>query len=200
MDFLEGFLTGLGMIIFVGPVFFLLLTTALEFGTKAGLAVALGIIISDITCVCLCYFGLAQFLNSETSSFYISIAGALLLIGMGISYLFKKQEKVELKTDIKIASQSAFFIKGFLVNFVNPFVFMIWLGIIEYGESHTTNGQSLSIFLAGVLCGIFFIDAGKALLSKHIQPYVTPAVLNWIYKISSLVMLGFGIRLLVYIF
>ncbi|MBQ0740572.1 LysE family transporter, partial [Aquimarina celericrescens] len=62
MYLLEGYAIGLGMIIFIGPVFFLLLHSSIQYGSKAGVAVALGIIFSDIVCVMLCYFGLSSFI------------------------------------------------------------------------------------------------------------------------------------------
>ena len=68
MSILEGYVIGLGMVIFIGPVFFLLLNSSLQSGVKAGVAVALGIIVSDIICVALCYYGLSSIINIEKNS------------------------------------------------------------------------------------------------------------------------------------
>jgi threonine/homoserine/homoserine lactone efflux protein len=67
MLFFEGYIVGLGMIVFIGPVFFLLLSISLHQGTKAGVATAFGIVISDLICVCLCYFGVTNFLNDTNA-------------------------------------------------------------------------------------------------------------------------------------
>ena len=50
MAILTGILLGLGTMLFVGPVFFYLLKSTLESGFKAGIAVALGIILGDVIC------------------------------------------------------------------------------------------------------------------------------------------------------
>ena len=56
----QGFLFGLGMVIFIGPVFFYLMETAINNGTKLGMAAAMGIYISDMVAAVLCYAGLSS--------------------------------------------------------------------------------------------------------------------------------------------
>lgn len=187
------------MIIFIGPVFFLLLTTSFEQGTKAGLAVAVGIIISDVICAALCYYGLSQFLTAEKSQFWMAIIGGILLIGMGVSYLLKKPTVKMDSVDLKTKSISAVFVKGFLVNFVNPFVFMVWVGIIEVGKVKTDSGWELMFYLMAVLFGIFTIDVAKVVLAKRIKVFIQPNVLLWIFKGSGCLMLVFGARLLLFV-
>jgi len=62
MIFLEGLIIGIGMILFVGPVFFTMLQVTLMRGFWAGFFVALGIIISDIACLLLCFLATRSFL------------------------------------------------------------------------------------------------------------------------------------------
>mgnify|MGYP003340062785 CR=1 FL=1 len=47
----KGVLAGLSMLLFIGPVFFTLLKSALQHGIKTGVSVAFGIFISDVICV-----------------------------------------------------------------------------------------------------------------------------------------------------
>ena len=188
------------MIIFVGPVFFLLLTTSFEQGTKAGLAVAVGIIISDVVCAVLCYYGLSQFLTASESQLWMAILGGLLLIGMGITYLLKKPNAGEFSARVKSTNISAVFIKGFLVNFVNPFVFMVWVGIIEVGKLKTGEDLDLMFYLMAVLFGIFTIDVAKVLLAKRIKIFIQPNVLLWIFRVTGAqcLFLGLGCWFLFY--
>ena len=71
------------MIIFIGPVFFLLIGVSLQLGTKAGILAALGIIVSDIIYVSLCYYGVTAFLYEPTFIFWITLIGGLLLNFLG---------------------------------------------------------------------------------------------------------------------
>ncbi len=57
----------------------------------------------------------------------------ILLVIMGINYLIKKDYSLTTNND-KLKTKS-FFLQGFLINFVNPFVFMVWIGVLDYSEN-----------------------------------------------------------------
>ena len=88
MAILEGYLVGLAMVIFVGPVFFTLLQNTLERGRLAGIMVALGIIVSDVVAVGLCVAGSIAFLQKDAYTVYVSILGAVILFIIGGRYIF----------------------------------------------------------------------------------------------------------------
>lgn len=196
MHFFQGYITGLATAFIIGPVFFMMLTSSLNFGARYGFAVAFGIFISDILCVTLSYFGIAKYINHDQGQFWIALAGAALLIFLGVKYLFFTKIEISDSIDIKVAKWSTFFIRGFLVNFVNPTVFMIWLGIIELGEAKTDTDFMLFTFLAAVTLGIFSGDLVKVFLAKSIRKFVNAKILKWIYRVSGIVMIAFGIRLI----
>ena len=100
MEFLQGYLLGLGMIVFIGPVFFLLLSISFQLGTRAGILVAFGIVVSDIICVSLCYFGVTSFLYQPDYKFWIAFIGGLLLILLGLKYLFSQGKSIEKNFDL----------------------------------------------------------------------------------------------------
>jgi threonine/homoserine/homoserine lactone efflux protein len=194
MHFLNGILIGLGMVIFVGPVFFLLLTSSLSGGWKAGLAVALGIILSDIFCVSLVSFGLAPLLSSAQSLKYLGIGSGVVLIFLGVKYLLKKQIHVPISNIKSSTFIFHYFSKGFLINFINPFVWLVWLGIIKYAESNAQ--QHSTIYLIGVLVGIFATDVAKVFIANWINRWLDVTKLSKIYKLIGLVLIGFGIKML----
>ena len=167
MNFFNGLLIGMSMVIFVGPVFFLLLTSSLSGGWKAGLAVALGIIISDLICISLVSIGLAPLLSSPERLKLLGIGSGAMLIFLGIKYL---------------------------INIINPFVWLVWLGIIKYAESKTN--QHSFIYLAGVLIGIFATDVAKAFVANWINRWLDITKLHKIYKLIGVVLIAFGIKML----
>ncbi len=194
--FLEGFLVGLALIILIGPVFFTLLKISLQHGVVAGSMVALGIFISDIIAVLLCVFGFSQYLKSDESKFYLALAGGILLAAMGLRYILKKKMAEENKIELKASHYAEFFSKGFLVNFVNPFVFAVWIGIIKVaGDKHGFDND-LGIYLSGTLVAIFGMDMTKVFLAGKIRNLLKPEILFVLYKIIGVCLVLLAVRLL----
>ncbi len=200
MCLINGFFIGLGMIIFVGPVFFTLLQAAFQFGFKSGWAVAWGIIISDVLCVILSEMGFRAFFESAQNQFYIGIAGGFLLLGMGLNYLLNP--KLAAKTEISLTAMdyAGFFTKGFLVNFVNPFVFLVWISVIGQASSNGYKGQELYLFLLAALLGIFLTDSLKAYFAHKIKGWMNADRLKILYKVVGSLLCIFGMILWVKVF
>ena len=73
MAFINGFLIGLGFVIFLGPVFFYLLKCTLDAGFWSGVAVALGIVFADFLCLIICSFGAIPFFKNQQNQFILVI-------------------------------------------------------------------------------------------------------------------------------
>lgn len=195
MSFVEGYFIGLGMIIFIGPVFFLLLNSSFQYGTKEGIAVALGIIVSDIVCVLLCYYGLSKFITIEQNQFWIGVIGSAIVFGLGINYLIKKAV-ITANVSMNTRGLHTFFIKGFSVNFFNPCVFAVWIGVFQYGKSKYSDQGLLFVFLTSVLLGILTTDLLKVFLSKKVKRFISPKRLSAFFKVTGVILIIFSIRLL----
>ncbi len=198
MVFLEGYALGLALIVFIGPVFFTLLKSTLQYGVLSGLWVALGIFISDVVCVLFCTFGAAAFFKDQDNQFWIGIIGGLLLIGMGLKYLlFPTLTKQDTQLNLKASDYLGFFAKGFLVNFVNPFVFLVWIGIIKMASvKYGGFNQDLGIYLTGALLGILTTDSAKAFFGHRLKVFLNPNFLRWVYRSIGVLLIVFGIRMM----
>lgn len=199
MIFLEGYLIGLAMIVFIGPVFFTLLQSSLQFGKFSGIMVALGIIVSDIICVLIYYFGLNNIDLPESSKFILALLGALILTVLGLKNIILKPSQTEVEFSSKLNLISSF-VKGFLVNFVNPFVFIVWAGLFVYAKESTSNDSETLFHLTAVLAGILSTDLLKVVLAKKIKPFLKPKILEKATKIFGIIMIGFAIRLILYLY
>ncbi len=197
MTFIEGYFIGIGTILFIGPVFFTLIKTALHKGVKAGLFVVLGIFFSDIFCATICYLGGNFVVNNDQNTFWLSLTGACILLFMGLKYVVFPQTDFEKKSRILNSKDySMYFSQGFLVNLINPFVFVIWLGML--GIANTRHENMEYLFLASVLLGILSTDILKVLLAHKIKPYINPRYLSKMYKIFGWILIFFSVRLFIY--
>lgn len=195
MPFFKGLFLGFGTAFLLGPVFFTLIKNAVQNGRNAGIWTSVGIIVSDILVIAICFFSTASLLENIKTEPMVKIAGAAILLGLGLKFIFKPV-LFDAET-VKSTKRDYFgyFTQGFLVNGVNPFVFIIWIGFITIGRTNYTD-NSIFIFLGAILVGIFTTDILKSFLADKIKPYLKPSILLLAYKIIGAIIIGFAIRLL----
>jgi threonine/homoserine/homoserine lactone efflux protein len=205
--FIEGTILGFTIAILFGPALFTLLQTSIHRGFRSGALLALGIFISDITLVFLCFVGALQILNNEYNKLFFGIVSGFLLIGFGI---------VTYKRKIHIASSSdgiekkkpgwlTYILKGYFMNIANPFAWIFWMGVTvgvtsNYGEK--TNDAIL--FFAGVLFTIVTTDVLKVYIAKKLKRFLKPQNISKINKFVGILLFAFGVimmgRVLIYHF
>ncbi len=195
MAFLEGYGIGLAMVVFLGPVFFTLLKSSLQYGFKGGISVALGIFTSDILCVMLCMYGAVSFFKNPDNQFFLGIGGSIVLFALGLKYLLRPTLYNENEVSFKSHHYSAFFAKGFIVNFVNPFVFLVWIGVIGLARAKHESTADVVTFVSGALSGILTTDTLKVIFAHRLKALIKPKLLTNIYKVIGIVLIIFGIRM-----
>ncbi|MCB0480977.1 MAG: LysE family transporter [Flavobacteriales bacterium] len=198
MPFLEGFIIGLGTLVFIGPVFFTLIQASLQFGWKAGMSVALGVISGDLLCVILYLYGLDQFLKNPLFLNSFAIIGGLFLISLGLKHIIRPA----LMLEVQLAKQmdlATSFIKGFAINFINPFVFMVWAGIVLLAKTKFENPTDSFVFLGACLLAIFLTDSLKSVFAFQIKNILSPIIIKTTFRLIGILMIGFGLRLLLYL-
>ena len=194
----EGYAVGLSLIILIGPVLFVLINTTLESGVKSGIAIALGIFISDVIAVALCYTGSAHFTPSGLSMKTLSFGGALITLFLGARYLTSPPLHPRSKDSSKkepLRGLTKPFLKGFAVNFINPFVFLVWLGIISIAQERYPRSSEHLIYLAATLLGILSLDLCKATFAERLRPLLEGQQLRLIMRCSGVILVLFGLRL-----
>ncbi|MDB4161480.1 LysE family transporter [Bacteroidia bacterium] len=195
MAILEGLILGLLTAFLLGPVFFTLLKNAIQFGRNAGMATALGIIASDVIVISICFFATDSLLESIKTEPIVKLIGASILLFMGIRFMFWPSSNIAKSTKTNQSGYLGYVIQGFLVNGVNPFVFVVWIGYITIGKN-SYSGNELILFLAFILVGILVTDIVKSFLAHRIRPYLRPVYLKKAYQIIGFVLVGFALRLI----
>ena len=195
MSILTGILLGLSTLLFIGPVLFYLLKSSIESGFKAGFAVALGIIVGDIICVFLALFGAKYFFENETNQMWLALIGGVILLLIGLKYVLKPDLNIEVDKKMSSKSLLLYFTNGFLINFVNPFVFAVWLGFVSFNQSKYGEVETL-ISLIITLVVIFSTDLLKAFYAQKVLIIIKPKRLKLIFKVFGIIMMLFAFRLL----
>lgn len=197
----EGIFIGLTMAVMIGPAMFALLQTSIHRGTRSGVYLAIGIFLSDFLIVVMSYLGAAQLLNQGKKSLLVGLIGGTILIIYGIVTFTKKvqiDDANSLLEQKKIPGPLTYLVKGFFLNFANPFVWFFWFTVMM-GISGTYGSEfsAVSSLFGGVLITIFSTDVLKVFIASRIKQYMTPKVLNLVNYIVGILLVIFGIILII---
>ncbi|MES2592004.1 MAG: LysE family translocator [Bacteroidota bacterium] len=191
---LQGLILGTVLAIQPGPSFFTLLQTSSKKGFKSGLALAVGIFLSDVICVLLAYLGIAQLFNDPKNKAIIGLIGGCLLIIFGlVSILHKKSVEEERAIDIKAVNVPLFITKGFFLNLLNPsviFLWVLWVGAVSSNKDFTKI--HISLFFITTLCIVFFTDVLKAYFADKISKRLSHSILRKISLLLGVILIITG--------
>lgn len=195
---LKGFTLGLLLSISIGPVIFSIIKQSLNNGHAGGIAFVLGVSASDISVVLISNVFTQLFGYLVEHKKIIGIAGSLFLVSMGIFFLFFKKIKIDDSGTQVIRFRKRDFLKiflsGYLMNTLNPAVFIFWLTTSTTLITQTVENRITTFItcLTVVLSG----DLLKVLMAQKIRKKLTPHNIQILSRLNGLILLGFGVVLL----
>ena len=197
----EGLIFGLTLSILLGPIFIVLIQASMENGSKAGLIAASGIWFSDIAIVILSLTfvqKISPYVQSTGFVFWVGLIGGVILLIVGM-VTFAKRPILEFdKKKIGKSGIIGYWIKGFMVNTVNPFTFVFWpVTITTFVASRQLNTLETYLFVGSIILTIMVTDSLKVLLAKLIRSKITEYRLSLLNKIAGIALIIFGLILLV---
>lgn len=195
---ITGLLLGFMLIFSVGPVIFTIIKIRINYGIASALYFISGVWFSDVLWVITAnaFSGLFEELFNFKKP--IGISGGILLIALGVYYLFfrKYRPKNEVDKGIKIsnATHAGLFITGFLINTLNPGVITLWFAAATKSISHSQN-ERLTLFSICLLMNMS-ADIFKINLAGRLRSKLTDKNINIINRISGFMFIIFGILLI----
>lgn len=197
---IDGVLLGLGLCFLLGPIFIALTQTSIEKGGTAGMLVGLGVWVSDIIIILLSYLfiqAISKTVEEESFKLWLGIVGGIILMGFGVGSFFSKVDLEYQKRKHSYRNMFGFWLKGFLVNTINPFTFVFWIGVISaYIIARELDGQDAFIFLVSIMITIVVTDALKVLLAKVLRNRLKEKHIYWFSKVAGVGLFSFGIFLI----
>jgi threonine/homoserine/homoserine lactone efflux protein len=196
---LQGIQFGIVLAFLIGPVFFTILQTSIEKGFFYGVMVAIGVSLSDIIYVAICYLGLISLLDNPRNHIYMAYFGGGILTLFGIYHVFVKgRSKSMFKTSTKEKGTFRYILKGFIINGFSPTVLFFWVGTIslvslDFGYN---EGSDFYIFFSAVLATVFLTDVLKAFLSDRLRKLITNRFIKITNIVFGIVLIVFGFRLM----
>lgn len=183
----------------MGPVIFSIIKQSINNGTRGGMAFVAGVSASDLALVLISNVFTELFKSLSSMRLEIGIAGSIFLIAMGIYFLFFKKVPVNdqgqhLMAQIRGMDYAKIALSGFLMNVLNPAIFLFWITTSTTLISHTVQERILifTVCLLVVLAG----DTAKVLLAGKIRNRLTPHNIHILNRINGIILIGFGIALI----
>ncbi|MCY0969019.1 LysE family transporter [Chryseobacterium wangxinyae] len=187
---------GLGFmlsLVFIGPIFFLLIETSFTRGPKHALALDFGVITADLLCIIAAYYASADIVSliDKHPGFYRITS--ILILSYGIVMLVTKT-KMHLPGEEKIISQNYFrtFLNGFLLNLLNVGVVLFWLVTVIGVRNQYPDTGNMIFYLGLVLSTYLMIDFLKIFLAKQFHDRLTQKLANNIRKGVGAVLILFS--------
>lgn len=199
----EGLILGftLAFLFGFGPALFALIQTSIHRGLWAGFQLAFGIFLSDVTLVALCLLGALQIINeTPKNQLAFGIITGIILIIFGIVTFTRKIQIADESEgeDIKSPNPVTFILKGFFLNFTNPFVWLFWiLWVTTITSNYMGETRSVTVLFATTLLVILSTDMLKCFGAYKIKRYITPKFIQWINRIAGVGLCVFGIFMLI---
>jgi threonine/homoserine/homoserine lactone efflux protein len=176
-DILSAIPWGILLAFTIGPVFFVMLETAITKGFRAAIVLDLGVVSADLVFILIAYFSTSQILEKLKNDPGLFIFGGAVMLSFGIiSYIkekndFKKklEEKIE-EDNIQKNNYVGLFFKGFFLNFINIGVLAFWLGIIiVFGPKLDMQSNRIMTFILTILITYLLVDLLKINVAKQLQ-------------------------------
>lgn len=165
-----------------GPAFITLIQTSIHRGFRSAAWFALGVCLNDVLMVALCVLTSIQVVaNNDREMFFFSLGAGIILILFGIfTYTRKVKEDnfkgIKERTDEIIDENNdrfkkdddtpkwfVFLGKGFVLNILNPFVWIFWFSTVAITAGNMAgNKLHILLFFAIVLATCLGCDLLKA--------------------------------------
>ena len=194
---LNGLGFGLLLCVLIGPVFFALLQNSVEKGFWSGFFMAIGIALSDASYIVLTYLGISQLVDNPQFNMWLGGVGGIIMLVFGIIYIAKPIPKKGLRQ--LHAEETKWFqqiLKGFVLNGINPFVLIFWIGIFSKVtvDFQYANNQAITFFTVLIIT-VFSVDVLKAYFATKLSEIVTPKFMKIMNRVVGIALILFSLRL-----
>jgi threonine/homoserine/homoserine lactone efflux protein len=195
---IEAIISGIGfglvLTFLTGPVFFALIKTSIEKGFHAGVALALGVVSSDVVFVGSILYG-SQYVDvSDHQKTIAGVVGSAILFTVGVYYLFKK---AEVNYNNKVPSglnRAGYFLKGFLMCIFNPTLLFHWITVIGAASTIFRVGAThrsfhIAIMFLTILVVQFGMDTTKAFYADKLRDRISVKLVHRLNEVAGIALI-----------
>lgn len=194
MEFLYAIPLGLSLSFAAGPIFFVLIETSISRGKRAAFTLDLGAAFADLVFILIAYYGSQPILENLKQNIWLNALSGLIVAGFGAYYLFKSEQRGQLKQPLKIEKKGLFFVKGFLLNFLNVGVLFFWLATtVSIGNLLDNSPSRMAVFYSTTMAVYLGFDLFKIYFASRFKERLAGRGMRIIEKIIGIILILFGL-------
>lgn len=201
---IEGFILGITLSVFFsfGPALIALIQTSVHRGFWSGVLLAAGVFLSDLSLVGMGFLGAVRIFYDAGNQLMFGILGGILLVIFGI-VTFRREVALSVESNDQLDQGRSpgpitYILKGFFINFTNPFVWLFWMGVVVgFTANYQGDFPALLLFFPVALVTIFLMDVLKCFSAYSIKKYIQTHSIIWINRIAGFGLAVFGIYLII---
>jgi threonine/homoserine/homoserine lactone efflux protein len=191
-SFFNGFGTGFVLSTMLGTIFFYLIQNSIDNGFKSGIAIALGVILSDIILIYLSSLNAYLIPQGGTTEIIVRIVGACLLIFIGLFSIFKKKAAT-IYPFTKKMTVPMYMVNGFVLNVINPANFFMWVGIsttLYNSDNYSTT--RMIVYFSGTILAIFLTEILISYSASKLKRFLDERAMTIVNVVSGIAFLIFA--------
>lgn len=185
-------------LIFVGPMFFLLIETSFTRGPKHALALDFGVVTADIVCIVLAYYASKDIVHLiDTYPGFYRIT-ALLVFIYGVVMMLTRV-KMHIPNEERLIAQNYLrtFLNGFLFNGLNIGVILFWLVTVISVRNQYPDPENFFLYISIVILTFLSIDFLKIKLAKQFHYMLTDKIANAVRKAVGVILILFSFAIFI---
>lgn len=203
----------LSLVVNMGPAFITLVQTSLHRGFRSAAWFASGVILNDAMVISICILSSVQIVMKSSFEAALACIGAgIILLLFGV-FTFRKKvedqkerdEYIEKRTNEVIKKQDqkpawfVFFAKGFVLNILNPFVWIFWFSAVAMVAGNM-GGNKLStfVFFAVILGTTLFLELLKAWGAAKLKKFLDADRTTLMNRIAGLLLMLCGAYFIIF--
>ena len=200
----------LSVVVNMGPAFITLVQTSLHRGFKSAAWFATGVILNDAMVISLCVLSSVEVvMRSEKEAALACIGAGVILVLFGVftfrrkvkereEFIEKKSEEIMKKAEDKPA-WFVFLGKGFILNILNPFVWLFWFTAVAMVAGNMGgNKVSTIVFFAIILGTTLAMELLKAWGAAKLKVFFNAERTTLMNKIAGVLLMFCGAYFIIF--
>jgi threonine/homoserine/homoserine lactone efflux protein len=203
----------LSVVVNMGPAFITLMQTSLHRGFRSAAWFATGVILNDAMVVSICILASVQVVMKSSFEAALACIGAGIVLMLFGIFTFRKKdddrkergEYIEKRTNEVLKKQDTkpawfvFLAKGFVLNILNPFVWIFWFSAVAMVAGNM-GGNKLStiVFFAVILGTTLFLELLKAWGAAKLKKFLNAERTLLINRIAGVLLMCCGAYFIVF--